>query len=76
MTADEVDHTVMRPPKPVVVQNAVRIAGEVAVGEEQQLDRLAQLVFPQEQGIRSFYVSHVDISGSARYVCTIRRDRK
>ena len=64
IAADEVDNAVMGAAEFVAGQNAIRLSGEVAIGEEQQLDALAQLVLTQKKRVHCrFYVSHVDIFG-------------
>src|SRR3546814_13409668 len=71
VAADEVDDAVVSPAEAVGGENLVGLAGEVAVGEEQQLHRLAQLFLAQDEGVRTaFYVSPVDIS---TYSCSIWR---
>jgi hypothetical protein len=40
VAADEMHDAVMRPAKPVFVEDLVRPGGEIAIGEEQQLDAL------------------------------------
>ena len=44
MAADEIDDPVMRPAKAIARQDRVGLGGEVAIGEEQQLDPLPELV--------------------------------
>src|SRR3546814_17342278 len=62
VAADEVDDPVVRTAEAVVDQDLVGLAGEVAVGEEQQFHRLAQFLLAQEERIgTAFYVSHVEI---------------
>ena len=62
-------------PEAVAGQHLVRPAGEVAIGEVEQLDALAQLLLAQEQqpGWR-FYVSHVDSFSAKCYVLWGRND--
>ena len=47
MAADEIDHAVMRPAEAVARQHRVGLGGEIAIGEIEQLDALAQLVLAQ-----------------------------
>jgi len=42
----------MGPPEAVLRQGLVGLGGEIAVGEKQQLNALAEIVFPEEQRIR------------------------
>ena len=51
MAADEVDGAVMGTAEPDLGQDRIRLAGEVAIGIEQQLDPLAQLLVPQKQRV-------------------------
>src|SRR3546814_6704014 len=53
VAADEVDDPVVRPAEAVVDQDLVGLAGEVAVGEEQQFHRLAPFLLAPEERIRS-----------------------
>src|SRR3546814_20921373 len=73
VAADEVDDPVVRPAEAVVDQDLVGLAGEVAVGEEQQFHRLAQfLLAPEERIGHAFYVSNVDILASSCYIGSAR----
>ncbi len=47
MAVDEMEHPVMGPAEAEIRQDRVRVAGEVAIGEEQQLGELLQLGFGQ-----------------------------
>ena len=42
VTIDKVKHAMMRPAKTYLLQNFVRLAGEITIGEEQQLRQLEQ----------------------------------
>ena len=48
MAPDEVDHPVMRPAKAELRKDRVGLGGEIAIGEEQQLDAVAHLLLAQE----------------------------
>jgi len=67
MPTDEMDDPVMRPAKPVLLEDRVGLGGEIALGEKQQFDALPHLLLAQEDGLgrggrrRRFYVSHVDL---------------
>ncbi len=63
VAADEIDHPVMRAAEAVARQHGIGLRGEVAIGVEQQLDALAELLLAQEQqGVGGgFYVSHIDL---------------
>ena len=46
---DKVDRPVMGAPEPAITQHRIRIAGEIAIGKEQQLDALPKLLIRQIQ---------------------------
>jgi hypothetical protein len=48
------DRAVMRPAIPVFLQDAVRVGGEAAIGEEHRLDPAAQLFIGQEKKAFAF----------------------
>jgi hypothetical protein len=59
---DEVDDAVMGAAEAVLGQHLVRLGGEVAVAEEQELDALPQLLLAQEEQVGAgFKVRHVDL---------------
>jgi len=63
MSSDEMDDTMMGAAKTVFCENRIGLGGEVTIGEEQQLDPLADRLLMQEVGtIEEIYVSHVDLS--------------
>ena len=65
VAAHEVDDPVVGAAETVLVEDLVGVRGEVAIGVEEELDALAQLLLPQEERIGTgFYVNHVDIYGS------------
>ena len=83
MAPDEMHHPVMRPAKTVLLEDRVGLGGEVAIGEEQQLDPLPHRFLGLRRYIVlggclpvGFYVSHVDISGNLRYKDSVFCDIK
>ncbi len=60
-------------PETVLHEDRIGFGGEVAVGEEQQLDTLANRLLARRSriglgfAVLFFYVSHVDLSGNLRY---------
>jgi hypothetical protein len=74
MSADKVHDPVMRSAKTIFFEDCVRFGGEIAVGEEQQLDALPDRLLARRPQlslplVRLFiYVSHVDLSGNLRYI--------
>ena len=76
MAVDEVQHPVVRPPEPVLGQDGIGLAREIAIGEEQQLDEGDELRVrawrgglarplvnrrPMPAQQLGIYVSHVDL---------------
>ena len=43
MAVDEMQHAVMRPAEAEILQDGIGVAGEIAIGEEQQLGEFEQL---------------------------------
>lgn len=50
MTADEMQNAVMSPTEPELFQQGISLAGEIPVGEEQQLDQGRQIAGREERG--------------------------
>ena len=59
IAADEMDDAMMRPPKAEIGEDCVGVGNEIAIGEEQKLDELDDLLL-LAFGSRN-YVSHIDI---------------
>src|SRR6266446_7909264 len=82
MPPDEMDDPVMRPAEAVLREDRIGLGGEIAIGEEQQLDAVAHLLLAQRKLIHPrflvavFYVSHVDLSGNLRYNWDVFYDNK
>ena len=69
IASDEVDHPVMGAAEAVARKDFIRVAGEIAIGIEQQFDALANFLFAQKKRTWTwFYVSHVDIYGRECYL--------
>jgi hypothetical protein len=51
MAIDEMQHAVMGAAEIEIGEDRVRIAGEIAIGEEQQLGELEQLRFGRRRGL-------------------------
>ena len=68
MAPDEMDDAVMGPPKTILREDRIGLGGEIAIGKEQQLDTLPDLVLDRKEGQRDrFYVSHIDITRNLGY---------
>ena len=50
IAVDEVQHAVMGAAKAFLIQNTVRIAGEIAISEEQGFDIPIELIMPRLRG--------------------------
>src|SRR5262249_16328202 len=76
IAADEQDHSVMRAARGEAGEDCLRLGGEVAVGVEEELDALAQLLLAQEEQVvgGGFYVSHVDLFSAECYCWSQARD--
>src|SRR5262249_40181682 len=72
VAADEMDDAMMGAAEPIFFEDRIRLRGEVAIGEEQELDALPYFLLVQISGFTvcgcllrfcrpKFYVSHVDI---------------
>jgi hypothetical protein len=73
MPPDEMDDPVVRPAEAELREDRIGFGGEIAIGEEQQLDAMAHLLLAQEPWLaaghrrRWIYVSHVDLFRNLRY---------
>src|ERR1700693_5601423 len=70
MTADEVDDPVMGPAEAIFLEDRVGLGGEVAIGEEQQLDAVAHLLLAWEGGGGSGYCWAHFMSAMLTYLAT------
>jgi hypothetical protein len=68
MAPDEMDDAVMGPPETVLREDRIWLGGEIAIGKEQELDTLPDLVLDRrERRSGGFYVSHIDITRNLGY---------
>src|SRR6266436_6634956 len=68
MAPDEMDDAVMGPPETILREDRIGLGGKIAIGEEQELDTLPDLVLDRRERQRDrFYVSHIDITRKLGY---------